>query len=126
MVFDNAPKLLGQLQAAVHVAIDTQNNKLLPAPSGEDIMDPDFTGDQASKFGQHRIPDLVAKSVVNAFEVIDVKEYQRHWMPVTPHALDLFPDSFVKRAPVENAGEFVRGSQRSQIFLEFLPAFDLR
>src|SRR3989344_76723 len=126
MIFDNVAKLFGQPQTTVHVAADTQNDKLLSAPPGENIMDPDFTADQTGKFGQHRVSNLMAEDVINIFEIINIKENQGHRMPVTFCAFDLLPDGLVERASVKNAGEFVGGSQCPKVLFEFLPTFNLR
>ena len=104
-------KPLGERSSLRFIGIGQQKDKLFAAKPGKDIV---WTDDREAYFA-HLLQDEVARqvtiTVINHFEVIDIKEDDRKRTPVAPRSFNFTASQVKKVSTIENLCQIIRDCQ---------------
>ncbi len=79
--------------------------EFVPAEAGQDVSLPQGAAQPCGEFGEHLVPGGMAEPVVDALEIVEVEEPERHAIPAAMRLGERLAETFLPGAAVEEAGK---------------------
>ena len=108
MVGDLPPKPLREFAGAIQAGLGKQKCDLLAAEAGSQIDRSHGAPDDLAYRTQDIVARIVTVAIVDALEVIDVDEDQRHRSAIPVDCVEHVSEPLVERATIRQAGEWIR------------------
>ena len=94
-----------------------EHDELLAAPAGHAVVGANGPAQARAYLGQNRVPDLMAKGVVDPLEVVDVDEHEAGDQPLAARAVEFGLEHLGEVAAVEQPGQCIGAGGLAQALL---------